>query len=57
MIGIIGSQAEALEIMGQIRTFLERTLHLKVSETKSQTLHIREGFRYLVLQREFTPTG
>jgi RNA-directed DNA polymerase len=44
---MIGSQAEALEIMGQLRTFLERTLHLKVSETKSQTLHIREGFRYL----------
>jgi RNA-directed DNA polymerase len=47
VIGLIGSKAEALAIMRQVRVFLEKTLHLNMSESKSHTLHIREGFRYL----------
>ena len=47
LIGIIGSKAEARQIMDEVRTFLADTLKLTVSEEKSGIHHASDGARFL----------
>lgn len=47
LIGVIGSKAEARQIMDEVRTFLANTLKLEVSEKKSGINHASDGARFL----------
>jgi group II intron reverse transcriptase/maturase len=47
LIGVIGSKAEALEIMERVREFLQNNLNLPISEEKSEIKHAAEGMIFL----------
>ncbi len=47
LIGVIGSKAEARQIMEEVRTFLAETLKLEVSDKKSGISHASDGARFL----------
>lgn len=47
IIGVIGSKAEARQIMEEVRTFLADHLKLTVSEQKSGISHASDGARFL----------
>ena len=47
LIGVIGSKAEARQIMDEVRTFLSGSLKLTVSEEKSGIHHASDGARFL----------
>jgi RNA-directed DNA polymerase len=47
LIGVIGSKAEARQIMDEVRTFLATRLKLAVSEAKSGIAHAADGARFL----------
>jgi RNA-directed DNA polymerase len=47
LIGVIGSKAEACQIMDEVRMFLSETLKLAVSEEKSGIHHASDGARFL----------
>ena len=47
LIGIVGSKAEARQVMEEVRTFLADRLNLTVSEEKSGIAHASDGARFL----------
>jgi group II intron reverse transcriptase/maturase len=47
VVGIIGSKAEAEWIYERMKSFLEKTLKLNISDRKSGISHFGKGFRYL----------
>jgi group II intron reverse transcriptase/maturase len=47
LIGVIGSKAEAQEIMEKVRAFLRDQLNLPISEEKSEIKHAAEGMIFL----------
>ncbi len=47
LIGVIGSKAEALQVMEEVRMFLAEQLKLEVSEKKSGITHASDGARFL----------
>ncbi len=47
LIGVIGSKAEAAEMLLKVRRFLKDTLHLDVSEEKTRVVKAADGARFL----------
>jgi len=47
LLGIIGSKADAQQIMAQVKAFLQNRLHLPISEEKSDITHAQDGMRFL----------
>lgn len=47
IVGVIGSKAEAKQIAGEIRNFIETQLDLEIAEDKFHIKHATEGVRFL----------
>ncbi len=47
LIGVIGSKAEAEEMMAQVKEFISHDLHLPIAEEKSLIAHGKEGVTFL----------
>jgi len=47
VIGVIGSKAEAVQVMEKVKTFLQTELHFQISAEKSGIRHAREKTRFL----------
>jgi group II intron reverse transcriptase/maturase len=47
VIGVIGSHDEAQNVMAQVKSFLERALHLQMAEAKSGIHHAADGATFL----------
>jgi group II intron reverse transcriptase/maturase len=50
VIGIIGSKADAENVMAEVKHFIEQDLHLTISQEKSKVCHAKEGARFLGYQ-------
>jgi RNA-directed DNA polymerase len=49
-IGVVGSKAEALSLMAQVKEFLTTRLKLKLAEDKTQLVHATKGAKFLGYQ-------